>query len=191
MAAASDTVFVILAAGKGTRMRSELAKVLHRAGGRSLLEHVLRACQPLKPAQLLAVVGHQADAVGEVAKSLGAQTVLQQPQLGTGHAMQIARRAIRKSARLAVVLPGDAPLLRTETLAALIDTHRRGEAAATILTAEIEDPTDYGRIVRDEQGRVVAIVEHKSATPEQRAIRGVNSSIYCFTLAKLWPVLGA
>lgn len=189
--AASDTVIVVLAAGKGTRMRSELAKVLHRAGGRPLIEHVLRACRPLKPAQLLAIVGHQADAVGQVASSLGAQTVLQQPQRGTGHAMQIARRAIRSRAKLAVVLPGDAPLLRTQTLAALIDAHRRGEAAATILTAEIEDPTDYGRIVRDQQGRVLAIVEEKSATPEQRAIREVNSSIYCFTLAKLWPVLSA
>ena len=191
MPAASDTVFVILAAGKGTRMRSELAKVLHRAGGHPLLEHVIRACQPLKPAQLVAVVGHQAEAVGELAESLGAQTVLQSPQRGTGHAMQIARRAIKSRAKLAVVLPGDAPLLRTETLAALINTHIRGEAAATILTAEIEDPTDYGRIVRDEQGRVVSIVEEKSATPEQRSIHEVNSSIYCFTLAKLWPVLSA
>jgi bifunctional UDP-N-acetylglucosamine pyrophosphorylase / glucosamine-1-phosphate N-acetyltransferase len=189
MPIASDIAIVILAAGKGTRMRSELAKVLHRAGGRPLLEHVIRACQPLKPAQLLAIVGHQAEKVGDLATSLGAQTVLQHPQRGTGHAMQIARRAIGTRAKLVIVLPGDAPLLRTQTLAALLDTHRRGEAAATILTAEIDDPTDYGRIVRDGQGRVVSIVEEKSATPEQRAIREVNSSIYCFTLAKLWPVL--
>ncbi len=188
---AADTAIVILAAGKGTRMRSELAKVLHRAGGLPLIEHVLRACQPLKAAQTIAVVGHQADEVGAVVTALGAQTVLQQPQRGTGHAMQVARRAIRSRAKLAIVLPGDAPLLRTETLKALLDTHRRGEAAATILTAEIDDPTDYGRIVRDTEGRVVAIVEEKSATPEQRAIREVNSSIYCFTLAKLWPCLNA
>jgi bifunctional UDP-N-acetylglucosamine pyrophosphorylase/glucosamine-1-phosphate N-acetyltransferase len=172
-------------------MRSELAKVLHRAGGLPLIEHVLRACQPLKAAQTIAVVGHQADEVGAVVTALGAQTVLQQPQRGTGHAMRVARRAIRSRAKLAIVLPGDAPLLRTETLKALLDTHRRGEAAATILTAEIDDPTDYGRIVRDTEGRVVAIVEEKSATPEQRAIREVNSSIYCFTLAKLWPCLNA
>jgi bifunctional UDP-N-acetylglucosamine pyrophosphorylase/glucosamine-1-phosphate N-acetyltransferase len=172
-------------------MRSELAKVLHRAGGLPLIEHVLRACQPLKAAQTIAVVGHQAEEVGAVVTALGAQTVLQQPQRGTGHAMQVARRAIRSRAKLAIVLPGDAPLLRTETLKALLDTHRRGEAAATILTAEIDDPTDYGRIVRDTEGRVVAIVEEKSATPEQRAIREVNSSIYCFTLAKLWPCLNA
>jgi bifunctional UDP-N-acetylglucosamine pyrophosphorylase / glucosamine-1-phosphate N-acetyltransferase len=193
--AATDTSFVILAAGKGTRMRSDLAKVLHRAGGRPLIEHVIRACQPLKPAQVLAVVGHQADDVGAAVAALDShppvQTILQQPQRGTGHAMQIARRAIRRSAKFAVVLPGDAPLLRTETLAALIDTHRRGEAAATILTAELADPMGYGRIVRDSEGRVQAIVEDKALAPEQRDIREVNSSIYCFTLAKLWPCLAA
>ena len=132
---AKDTAIVLLAAGKGTRMRSELAKVLHHAGGLSLVEHVVRACLPLKPAQLLVVVGNQAEEVSAVVTELGAQTVLQQPQRGTGHAMQVARRAIRRSAKLALVVPGDAPLLRTETLAALLETHRRGEAAATILTA--------------------------------------------------------
>jgi len=188
---AADTSIVILAAGKGTRMRSSLAKVLHQAGGRPLIEHVIRACQALKPAQLLAIVGHQADAVSAVAHSLGAQTILQQPQRGTGHAMQVARRAIRKSAKLAVIVPGDAPLLRTETLTALLDVHRRGEAAATVLTAEIPDPSGYGRIVRDSEGRVQAIVEDGKASAEQRAINEVNSSIYCFSLAKLWPCLNA
>ena len=90
-----------------------------------------------------------------------------------------------------IVVPGDAPLLRAETLTALLDTHRRGEAAATILSAELNDPTDYGRVVRDSEGRVQAVVEEKAATPEQRAIREVNSSIYCFTLEKLWPCLAA
>ena len=173
-------------------MRSELAKVLHRAGGRPLLEHVIRACQPLKPAQLVAVVGHQAEAVGEagrVARRANRSAISRSAAPDTPCRSRAA--PFKSRAKLAVVLPGDAPLLRTETLAALINTHRRGEAAATILTAEIEDPTDYGRIVRDEQGRVVAIVEEKSATPEQRAIREVNSSIYCFTLAKFWPVLTA
>lgn len=189
--AAADTVIVILAAGKGTRMRSDLAKVLHRAGGRPLLEHVIRACQPVKAAQILAVVGHQAEEVGALAESLGVDTVEQQPRRGTGHALQVARRALRKSARLVIVVPGDAPLLRAETLTALLDTHRRGEAAATILSAELNDPTDYGRVVRDSEGRVQAVVEEKAATPEQRAIREVNSSIYCFTLEKLWPCLAA
>ena len=192
---ATNTAFVILAAGKGTRMRSALAKVLHLAGGRPLLEHVVRACQPLKPAQILAVVGHQTEEVGTIATQLGArvpvQIVVQRPQRGTGHAMQVARRAMRKGAKFAIVLPGDAPLLRTQTLTALLDTHRRGEAAATILTAEVDNPAGYGRIVRDAEGRVLAIVEDTSATPEQRAIREVNSAIYCFTLEKLWPCLAA
>jgi bifunctional UDP-N-acetylglucosamine pyrophosphorylase/glucosamine-1-phosphate N-acetyltransferase len=188
---ASDTSIVILAAGKGTRLRSDLAKVLHRAGGRPLLETVIRACRPLKAAQTLAVVGHQAEEVAALAESLDAQTVVQNPQRGTGHAMRIARRAIRKSAKLAVVLPGDAPLLRAETLAALLDTHRRGDAAATILSAELADPGTYGRVVRDAEGRVLAIVEHSALTPVQRAIREVNSAIYCFTLEKLWPCLAS
>src|ERR1019366_1770891 len=116
----------------------------------------------LKAAQTLVVVGHRADEVGAVVQQLSAQlgartsvqTIVQQPQRGTGHALQVARRAIRRSAKVAIVLPGDAPLLRAETLAALLDTHRRGEAAATILSAELPDPTGYGRIVRDAEGRV-------------------------------------
>src|ERR1700689_740624 len=191
----TDTSIVILAAGKGTRLRSDLAKVLHRAGGRPILETVVRACQPLQAAQILVVVGHQAEQVAAVAEQLGApravQTVVQHPQRGTGHALQVARRAIRRSAKLVIVLPGDAPLLRTETLAALLDTHRRGEAAATILSAELADPGAYGRIVRDAEGRVQAIVEDTSLTPEQRAIHEVNSAIYCFTVEKLWPCLAA
>jgi bifunctional UDP-N-acetylglucosamine pyrophosphorylase/glucosamine-1-phosphate N-acetyltransferase len=185
----SDTVCVILAAGKGTRMRSELAKVLHRAGGRPMLEHVIRTCQPLKPAQVLTVVGHQAEEVSAVAEALGSDTVLQKPQRGTGHALQMARRKVKRGAKYVVVMPGDAPLLRTETLKALIDEHKRGDAAATILSAMLEDPTDYGRVIRDDAGRVERVVEEKSATPEQRAIKEVNSSIYCFTLEKLWPSL--
>jgi bifunctional UDP-N-acetylglucosamine pyrophosphorylase/glucosamine-1-phosphate N-acetyltransferase len=188
---ASDTSIVILAAGKGTRLRSDLAKVLHRAGGRRLLETVIGSCQPLRAAQTLVVVGHQADEVAALAEGLGAQTVLQHPLRGTGHAMQTARRKIRKSAKFALVLPGDAPLLRAETLAALLDTHRRGDAAATILSAELADPGTYGRIVRDAEGRVLAIVENRALTPEQRALREVNSAIYCFTLEKLWPCLAS
>ena len=185
----SDFVIVILAAGKGTRLRSDLAKVLHRAGGRTLVEHVVRACQPLKPRSIVAVVGHQAEQVSAVLEPLGVRTVLQQPQRGTGHAMLVARRALGSRARVAIVVPGDAPLVRTSTLAALAQAHRQGSAAATILSAEVAQPAGYGRIVRRSDGTVSAIVEDSALTDDQRPINEINSSIYAFTLDKLWPCL--
>jgi bifunctional UDP-N-acetylglucosamine pyrophosphorylase/glucosamine-1-phosphate N-acetyltransferase len=185
---ANDLAILILAAGKGTRLKSSLAKVLHRAGGRPLVEQVLRACAPLKAKKTIVVVGHQAEEVGKVAASLGAETVLQQPQSGTGHAMQVSRRALGK-AKFVVVLPGDAPLIRTETLRALVAMHRNGNAAATILSAVVSDPSGYGRIVRKSETKVGAIVEDSQLTEEQRDLNEINSSIYCFTLEKLWPAL--
>src|SRR3984893_16734317 len=115
--ALSDFAVVILAAGKGTRLKSSLAKVLHRAGGRTLIEHVVRACQALKPRAVVAVVGHQAADVSAILKPVGVQAVVQQPQRGTGHAMLVARRAVGSRAKFVIVLPGDAPLVRAETLA--------------------------------------------------------------------------
>jgi bifunctional UDP-N-acetylglucosamine pyrophosphorylase/glucosamine-1-phosphate N-acetyltransferase len=185
---ANDLAIVILAAGKGTRLKSSLAKVLHRAGGRRLVEHVLRACAPLKAKKTVVVVGHQAEQVAPVVKPLGVEIVVQQPQHGTGHAIQVARRALG-NAKLAVVLPGDAPLVRTETLKALIAAHRSGNAAATILTAVLADPSGYGRIVRKSGANVSAIVEESQLTEEQRELNEINSSIYCFTLERLWPAL--
>ncbi len=185
----SDTTIVILAAGKGTRLKSSLAKVLHRAGGRSLVEHVVRACLPLKPRGIIAVVGHQAEDVTAAVAPLDVKAVLQQPQRGTGHAMQVARRAIPSRTKIAILLPGDAPLIRAETLRALAEAHGKSGAAATILSAEIANPAGYGRIVRRDDGSVAAIVEDSALTEEQRAIREINSSIYCFSLDKLWPCL--
>lgn len=183
-----DLAVLILAAGKGTRLKSSLAKVLHRAGGRSLAEHVVRACAPLGAKKTLAVVGHQAEQVAAVVEPLGVATVLQRPQQGTGHAMQVARRALGR-AKFAVVLPGDAPLVRTETLKALVAAHRNGNAAATILTAVVADPAGYGRIVRKSETSVAAIVEESQLTEAQRDLNEINSAIYCFTLDKLWPAL--
>jgi bifunctional UDP-N-acetylglucosamine pyrophosphorylase/glucosamine-1-phosphate N-acetyltransferase len=185
----SDLVIVILAAGKGTRLKSALAKVLHRAGGRPLVEQVVRSCQHVKPREIVAVVGHQADDVTAAVAPLGVKTILQEPQRGTGHAMLVAKRAIPTRAKFVIILPGDAPLIRTETIAALARSHRESGAAATILSAEIENPSGYGRIVRHEDGSVLAIVEDSALSPEQRPIREINSSMYCFTLAKLWPCL--
>src|SRR5260221_11096664 len=136
---ANDLAIVILAAGKGTRLKSSLAKVLHRAGGRTLVEHVVRVGAALKARKTIVVVGHQADLVAAVVRPLGGEPVLQQPQHGTGHAMHVARRALG-NAKLVVFLPGDAPLVRAETLKALIAAHRAGNAAATILTAVLADP---------------------------------------------------
>jgi bifunctional UDP-N-acetylglucosamine pyrophosphorylase/glucosamine-1-phosphate N-acetyltransferase len=185
----SDFVVVILAAGKGTRLKSSLAKVLHPAGGRSLVEHVIHACKPIKPREIIAVIGHQAEKVTAAVTPLGVKTVLQQPQRGTGHAILVARRAIPARAKYVIILPGDAPLIRTETLAALARAHRESGAAATILSAEIDNPSGYGRIVRDDTGAVDAIVEDSALSAEQRPIREINSSMYCFSLAKLWPCL--
>src|SRR5277367_5477049 len=184
----SDLAIVILAAGKGTRLKSRLAKVLHRAGGRSLVEQVLRACAPLKAKRTIVVVGHQADSVTTIVEPLGAEAVLQQPQNGTGHAMKVAQRAIG-SAKYAIVLPVDAPLIRTDTMKALLAEHRSADASATILTAVLADPSGYGRILRKSSDRVSAIVEESQLADNQREINEINSSIYCFTLQKLWPAL--
>ena len=184
----NDLAIVILAAGKGTRLKSSLAKVLHRAGGRTLVEQIVRACAPLKARETVVVVGHQAEQVAAVVEPLGALTVLQHPQNGTGHAMQVAKRALGR-AKFSVVLPGDAPLVRTETLKALAAAHRNGNAATTILSAVLADPSGYGRVVRKSETDVSAIVEESQLTDEQREINEINSAIYCFTLEKLWPAL--
>jgi bifunctional UDP-N-acetylglucosamine pyrophosphorylase / glucosamine-1-phosphate N-acetyltransferase len=184
----NDLAVVILAAGKGTRLKSSLAKVLHRAGGRTLVEQVIRACAPLGTKKTIVVVGHQSEVVATTVEPLGATTVLQQPQHGTGHAMQVVRRALGNS-KFAIVLPGDAPLVRPETLKALLALHRTGNAAATVLTAVVADPRGYGRILRKSGTAISAIVEESQLSGDQAEINEINSAIYCFTLEKLWPAL--
>ncbi|HXZ19169.1 MAG TPA: bifunctional UDP-N-acetylglucosamine diphosphorylase/glucosamine-1-phosphate N-acetyltransferase GlmU [Candidatus Acidoferrales bacterium] len=189
--ALSDFSAVILAAGKGTRLRSDLAKVLHRAGGRTLVEHVVRACMPLRAREIAVIVGHQAEDVAACAIPLGANPILQQPQFGTGHALRVAQKKLNRRSKYVLVLPGDAPLIRTETLERLAHAHLTSGAAATILTAILADPAGYGRIIRKSDNSVARIVEEKAATPEERAIQEINSSIYAFTLETLWPCLDA
>ncbi len=186
--ASMEIATLILAAGKGTRLRSRIAKVLHRAGGRALVEHAVRTASALR-GPVFVVVGHQGEEVSKLVSPLGAQTIPQQPQLGTGHALQVARPALEEFRR-AIVIPGDAPLIRVETLLELERAHRTAGAAATVLTAVLDDPTGYGRILREPDGTVRAIVEQKAASGAERAIHEINSGMYCFELETLWPLLG-
>lgn len=180
----------IMAAGKGTRLKSRYPKVLHRVGGKPLLEHVIAAAARVVPAQdIYAIIGHEADFVRSAVEKTGVKFVLQAEQRGTGHAIMVGREAFASYDHL-LVLSGDAPLIRHETISRLRDFHLDYEAAMTILTAEPDDPTGYGRIVRRCQhgsptNEVAAIVEQKSATPEELRLREINSGIYAFETKRL------
>ena len=181
---------LVLAAGKGTRMRSGRPKVLHPLAGCPLVEHVLRAADPLGASSTTLVVGHQAEAVErELAATRGGLAfVRQEQQLGTAHAVLQAGPVLAGRSGTLVVLMGDAPLVSPATTLALAETHERAGAAATVLTATLERPYGYGRILR-RGGQLAAVVEEADATPEQRALREVNSGIYAFDLAPLFPAL--
>ena len=180
---------VLLAAGKGTRMKSATPKVLHPACGLPLIEHVLRTADPLSPETVVVIVGHEAEHVrGRLAHRPALAFAVQEPQLGTGHALLQAETALAGRSGTVVVLSGDVPLLRSETLDRLVEAHHSHRAAATVLTAAVADPTGYGRIVRD-NGRIAAIVEHRDASAEVRAINEINSGIYAFDLALLFEAL--
>jgi bifunctional UDP-N-acetylglucosamine pyrophosphorylase/glucosamine-1-phosphate N-acetyltransferase len=187
---------IILAAGEGTRMRSRTPKVLHRLAGRTLVEHAVRAAAGLAPTRTAVVVGHGRDAVAEhlahVEKSIDtAVTVaVQDEQLGTGHAVRCALDVLGELAGTVLVTYGDVPLLDTVTLSALLAEHATARNAVTVLTADVPDPHGYGRIVRDEDGTVAAIVEQKDTTPEQSAITEINSGVYAFDAAVLTDALG-
>lgn len=171
---------VILAAGHGTRMKSSLPKMLHRAAGRPLLEHVIRAVQPLEPRSTLVVVGHGADRVRSHFAEHGVSFVLQEEQLGTGHALQTALPELADDSADVMVLAGDSPLLTSATLAALRDGHQQSGAGMTMLTYRVVDPSGLGRIVRDEQGRLLRIVEEKDAGESERAIDEISPGLFIF-----------
>jgi bifunctional UDP-N-acetylglucosamine pyrophosphorylase/glucosamine-1-phosphate N-acetyltransferase len=182
---------LILAAGKGTRMKSAKPKVLHPVLGVPLLEHVFRAVHAVGAEPVTVVVGHGAEAVEAGFAGRGVQFVRQHPPLGTGHAVQAARDTIAAQPEgTLLVVNGDLPLLRAQTLATLLQDHRTARPAATLLTAVLEDPGAYGRVVRDAAGEVRAIVEAKDASPEERAIGEINAGIYAFDKASLLGVLG-
>jgi bifunctional UDP-N-acetylglucosamine pyrophosphorylase/glucosamine-1-phosphate N-acetyltransferase len=189
---ARPAAVTILAAGEGTRMRSKTPKVLHGLGGRSMLGHALDAARGVDPASLLVVVGHAHDLVSaEVCRhDPAARPVVQQPQNGTGHAVRLALEEVPDMAGTVIVIPGDAPLLTADTLRTLVEQHQTAGNAATLLTASRPDATGYGRVLRDEAGAVLAVVEDRDATPQQRLVREVATSVYAFEADLLRAALG-
>ena len=187
----AGTHVVVLAAGKGTRMKSSVPKVLHRAAGLSLIEHVLRRAAALSPASIVIVVGHGAQQVEQaLARQPGLAFAVQEPQLGTGHALLQAEPILRGARGSVVLLSGDVPLLSPETLVRLLTVHQQSRAAATVVTSALASPDGYGRIVR-ENGHIAAIVEHKDASPAECGIREINGGIYAFDLEPLFDALRA
>jgi bifunctional UDP-N-acetylglucosamine pyrophosphorylase/glucosamine-1-phosphate N-acetyltransferase len=194
----NEFAIAIMAAGKGTRLKSKRPKVLHEIGGRSLLLHVIAAAETVVPADhIFCIIGHESDRVRTAVAPTGVQFVLQPEQRGTGHALQMLKADFELSGRPIpqhlLVLSGDVPLIRPETIAALRDTHLREHAAMTILTAVPADPTGYGRVIRAsaDKPEVTAIVEQKSLRPDQLSAPEINSGIYCFETAALFARLDA
>jgi len=178
----SDLTVIVLAAGGGTRMRSQRAKVLHEIAGRSMIDHVLLAVQALEPRQVVAVVGHQRDQVGPHIQSLMPEVTLavQEDQKGTGHAVRIALEAAGTTSGTVLVAAGDTPLLQGDSLRGFAQEHRAADCAVSVLSGIVEHPHGYGRIVRNDEGDVEGIIEEKDATALQREIREINSGILAF-----------
>ncbi len=186
-----QTNVVILAAGLGTRMKSKRAKVLHRAGGLSLVEHVVNAALGVTtPERIVVVVGHQAEQVRAALEHTGVRFATQTEQKGTGHALQMCRDAVPYDGLLLVGY-GDTPLLSAATFRAVVDAQAQSSHAATLITTRLADPTGYGRVLLDERRNVTAIVEQKAATPEQLLVDLINSGIYCFRSDLLWEHIGS
>ena len=180
----------VLAAGKGTRMKSNLPKVLQPLAGATLVERVLASARNLVPERRLLIVGHQAERVEQQLSGVGGlEFVVQQPQNGTGHAVQQLLEPLANFEGELLVLNGDVPLLRAETIDQLVSTHRSSGALVTLLTARLADPTGYGRVFADEQGTVSNIIEHRDCTEEQRRNNLTNAGIYCFNWKALAEVL--
>ncbi len=183
---------LIMAAGLGTRMKSNRAKVLHELGGAPLIAYVVRAAQALEPRSIITIVGHQAEEVEQaVLAEIGelASFVVQQNQRGTGDAVESARSLLENSDSLVLVLSGDVPMIRAETLQKLIEHHNNEGAACSILSVRLENPTGYGRIIRDSDGAFRKIVEQRDATEDERQVREINSGIYCFEANALYDAL--
>jgi len=183
-----ETIALILAAGKGTRMKSKLPKVLHKVGGLPMVEQVRRTVQSAGTIRQIVVVGFGGEAVQEYLGDT-AETVMQKEQLGTGHAVLQAEALLKEEQGTLLVTCGDTPLVTSETFTALMACHEQTHAAATMLTAIMPDPTGYGRVIRNQSGQVVKIIEQKDGSPAELAVSEVNAGIYCFDMPLLWDML--
>jgi len=185
----SDLRVLIMAAGKGTRMVSDTTKVLHTVCGQPMLRLIYRAAAAVEPEEVFVVIGQDADRVRAALGGLPARFILQNEQLGTGHAIMMARQDLQGKHGDLLVLSGDTPRLKSETLRCLVEYHRKSGATTTLLTAVAENPFAYGRILRGPDGRIEAIVEERDATEEQRRIREINAGFYCFQIPALIEAL--
>lgn len=196
MTGPNETAVLVLAAGAGTRMRSDTPKVLHTLAGRSMLAHALHSVAEVAPEHLVVILGHARDRIGPAVDALAAElgrsigVAVQDQQLGTGHAARCGLDALGEAfTGVVLITSGDVPLLDARTIAGLLTTHGTGDTAATVLTTTVADPTGYGRILRTQDGEVTEIVEEADATPSQRAIQEVNSGVYAFDAAALRSAL--
>lgn len=171
-------VTIILAAGKGTRMKSDLPKVLHPVGGKPMLLHVVGLAQAIGSQRIISIIGHKKIFVIEALRPTGTEWAIQAQQLGTGHAVQQTADMLSGFDGDLLILSGDVPLLKPETIHGLLQKHRSTRAGATLLTAIFDDPSGYGRIIRNSDGSLKAIVEHKDCTPNQLTIHEINAGIY-------------
>lgn len=180
---------VILAAGKGTRMKSDLPKVLHPLNDRPMIHYVVDVAEAINSAKTVLIIGHKRELVKEMTADRGVEYAVQDPQLGTGHAVMQTQPNFESYEGNVLVLSGDVPLLKAESIQKLIDYHVENDRLATLLTAEMDDPTGYGRVVRDAEGNVARIVEEKDADEETRQIKEINVGIYIFKAAELYKTL--
>ncbi len=185
----ADLAAVILAAGKGTRMKSRLPKVLHTLAGLPLISYPIQLARQLQAKPVVVVLGHQAQMVKEHLEGEDLRFVIQEPQLGTGHALFFAREALRGYKGDLLILCGDMPLLRGQTIEGLVSSHKERGAALTVLVGQMRDPSGYGRVVRGAEGEILKIVEEKDATTQERLIREVNSGTYCARSEDLFQAL--
>src|SRR5919109_285312 len=174
----SDFGVVVLAAGLGKRMKSDFPKVLHSLGGRPLLLHTVNTVKTLGPKRIGIVIGHGAEAVRQVCRGQDVAWIIQEKQLGTGHALRCAQDEFQGFTGQLMILSGDVPLITAQTLRAMLQTHRESGAVMTLLTARPEDPTGYGRIVRGIHDKVKGVVEERDASDTQKKIREINAGIY-------------